>query len=333
MVVTLGDIHFRDDKKYWINICENFLEWFKNWDKNNEDNILLLAGDLVEEKLLSGRVVDFLDRFLKYSKFKEIHICVGNHDKKEYHGNYQLAYEFYKNKKNVFIYEEATEVTIDNLKVLMLPYYLGTNKFGKPMNEYYSEIYKNKNFSNDYDLVLGHFTSEDKSYFGGVDCISNLDKINTKKLILGHIHTRGVEENTPYIGSVFAGKKNENDYRRSAIIYDGKKWSEERLPLFNEFLTVSYPEELPKSKSITPIYTILNCTSESVARAKYKNIFIRRVTSDIIETPLRKASDMERQFSSIKEMDTKVLFKAFVKSLDIPLEPEIVRDCEKMLNI
>lgn len=331
MVVVLGDIHFRDDKEYWILVCEEFLKWFKNWDKNNSNNVLVLVGDLVEDKLLSGKVADFLCRFIDYSKFKDIYICVGNHDRKEYHGNYQLSYEFYKNYSNIHIYEEAIEVNIEGLKTLFLPYYQGVNKSGKPMNEFYSNIYSNGEFSNNYDLMIGHFSSDDKAYFGGNDCISNLDKLNAKKKILGHIHTRGVEEDTIYIGSVFAGKKSENDYRRCSMIYDGKDWYEERLPLFNEFLTVTYPEKLPESRAIVPIYTVLNCSSESVALTKYKGIHLRRVTVDQIESPIRRSSDMERQFSSIKDMDTNLLFKSFVESLDPPLDKEIIKDSKSRL--
>lgn len=335
--IVLGDIHFRDDKPYWKVICEKFLDWFKNYEKNNSENNLFLAGDLVEDKILSGIVADYLYRFLRYSKFKNIYICVGNHDRKEYHNSYQLSYEFYKNYSNVHIYEEASEINVDGFKVLILPYYQGVNRYGKPMNEYYSNIYKNKIFSNNYDLVLGHFSAEDKDLFGSSECISNLDKINAKKIILGHIHTRGMGEDTYYIGSVFAGKKSENDYRRCAMVYKDGVWSEDKLPLFNEFLSVTYPEELPESKALVPIYTILNCTSESVALSKYKGIFIRRVTTDSIDVSIGKRADMDRQFSSVKEMDTRLLFQAFIDSQEPPLEKEIIKDCneylEKMIGI
>lgn len=332
MIVVLGDIHFRDDKPYWVETCNKFLDWFKNYDKNNRNNTLLLAGDLVEDKLLSGQVVDFLDRFLKYSNFKEIHICVGNHDKKEYHNKYQLAYEFYRNYPHVHIYEEAQEVSIEGLRTLVLPYYLGVNEEGLSMKDYYSNIYLNDKFLGEYGLVLGHFCDERFTAFGGSDCVSNLDKINADKIILGHIHTRGVGEETTYIGSVFAGKKNENDYRRCAMVFDGKSWTEDRLPLFNEFLSVTYPEELPKTKALVPIYTILNCSSESVASSKYGDVYIRRVTTDFMDSPLRKASDMDEDFSSIKQLDPKEIFFALKDNQEVPWEPEVVDLCIKVLG-
>lgn len=332
MIIVLGDIHFRDDKDYFKAVSEKFLEWFNNWKNNNSNNTLILAGDLVETSLLSGNVADYLERFSNYSKFKEIHICCGNHDKKKFHNDDQLAYEFYKNKSNIFIYEEPTEVVIEGLNTLILPYYTGVNKYGKSMNEFYSSIYENKNFSGTYDLVVGHFCGEEFSYYGSADCIKNLDKINTKKLILGHIHTRESNKET-YIGSVFACKKSENDYTRSAMIYNNSIWSEEKLPLFNEFITITYPEELPKTKALIPIYTVLNCSSDIIAKSKYNNIFIKRTTTELIDAFSTKKTDLDRQFSSIKEMDISELFKAYINSQETPLDKDIIEDCKRFLKI
>ena len=46
-IVALGDIHFRDDHPYFMEVCENFLEWYSSWERNNSDNSLILTGDLV----------------------------------------------------------------------------------------------------------------------------------------------------------------------------------------------------------------------------------------------------------------------------------------------
>ena len=93
--VFLGDIHFRDDKEYFRATSEEFLNWYKDWELNIEENYLFLLGDLVESALLTGTVADFLEKFAVYSKFKEVHICVGNHDIRKFNDENQLAYEFY----------------------------------------------------------------------------------------------------------------------------------------------------------------------------------------------------------------------------------------------
>ena len=328
MICCLGDIHFRVDKDYFIKICNDFIEWFSNWKYNNSQNTLVLAGDLVEASVNSGIVIDFLERFYLNSRFKAIHICAGNHDKKKHFGITQLAYEFYKSKENIFIYEDPAETYIEDCDVLFLPYFVGMNDYGQTMKEYYSEIYKNPNFKNNYDLVVGHI-SDDSVLFGGIDCIANLDKINTRVLCLGHVHNR-VNPNI-YIGSIFANKKSENDDRRSAWILDKNHYAEDKLPLFNEFLNVSYPEKLPASKALTPIYTVLNCASENVARSKYGDIFIRKVVSSETETTKKPEEALARQFESIKNVNIPDLFDAYVKTQENTIDPKIVRKCKRLL--
>lgn len=330
MLVNLGDVHFRDDHPWNIKVCQDFLEWYKTWPLNNENNDLLLAGDLVEKNLLSGLVAYFLELFWTYTKFRSMHICVGNHDLKIVNNRPQLAYEFYKNKSNVFIYSEATEVVIDGKKVLFLPYYTDQNKYGYLMSEYYSNISTNPLFTNDYDLVIGHFSGLDAGFEGSTDVVKNLDKINTKKLCLGHIHTRNLNPNV-YIGSIFAGKKGENDYTRAAWYLDGDTWKEDPLPIFNEFLVVSYPNTLPESQALTPIYTVLNCGSELVAKEKYGDIFIRRISVDMIDSVTKTLSEFDEQFLSVKSMNKAELFDAFLKTRDIPTD--VVAECKTALGI
>lgn len=330
MLVILGDIHFRDDKPWCIEVCKAFLNWFENWDLNNENNTLLLAGDLVEKNLLTGFVADYLEKFWSLSKFKAIHICVGNHDLKTVNDRPQLAYEFYRNKPNVFIYLEATETIIEGKKVLFLPYYTDQNRYGYLMSDYYSNISTNPLFTNNYDLVLGHFSGPDAGFEGSTDVVKNLDKINTKKICLGHIHIRDCNPSV-YIGSVYAGKKGENDLTRAAWYLDGDTWKEQKLPVFNEFLMFSYPNDLPDSRALIPIYTILNCGSELVAKEKYGDIFIRRISADMSDTVTKTLAEFDEQFLSVKSMNKAELFDAFLKTREVPVD--VISECKTALGI
>ena len=332
-ICVLGDLHLRDDHTYFSKASEDFLNWFQNWGRNEKENTLILAGDLVESSLLSGNVAEYLERLIKYSNFNSIHICVGNHDKRKYHNDDQLAYEFFKNKANIYIYEKATETVIEGKKVLFLPYFLGLNGIGKTMSEYYGEISTNKYFTNDYDLVVGHFCGDDASLWGGSDCVPNLDKINTKKLILGHIHTRGYKPSV-YIGSVFACKKNENDNTRSALVLDNDEWIEERLPVFTEFLTVIYPNPLPRTEALTPIYTVLNCKSEAIALSKYPNIAIKRTTTEMSEiTGGARNFVSEQEFDAVKKLSNTEMFKKFMEANKLSYDDSVWGDCLKLMEM
>ena len=188
--VFLGDIHFRDDKEYFRATSEEFLNWYKDWELNIEENYLFLLGDLVESALLTGTVADFLEKFAVYSKFKEVHICVGNHDIRKFNDENQLAYEFYRNKENFHVYDEISKVEVEGKKFLMLPYFKGTNFYGYTMSDYYGNLYKDEVYKEHFDAVLGHFNEESIIFGSSSDCVKNLEKLDSDRIILGHIHTR-----------------------------------------------------------------------------------------------------------------------------------------------
>lgn len=330
-LVFMGDIHLRDDKDYFRQVGEDFLEWYKTWEYNTPDNCLCLAGDLVENPLLSGTVADYLEKFALYSKFKEVHICVGNHDIRKFNDENQLAYEFFKNFENFHIYEEITKITIDGRRGLILPYYKGSNFYGATMTDYYSNLYNNKLYQEHFDFLLGHFNEDSMMFGGDVTPVRNLDKLDVDKIVLGHIHTRYIRPDI-YIGSVFAGKKGENDSSRAAWVLDDNGWHEEKYPLFNEFITFQYPEKLPKSDSKVPIYTILNCSSEHVARNKYGRIFIRKTTTELVDTISRRKVSTDRVFDNIKNLDFLTYFDSFVKTQNPPLSTEVIEECKSLLE-
>ena len=327
-ICILGDIHFRDDKPYFVETCEKFLDWFNNDSFNNKDNDLILLGDLVERPTLSGRVAEFLERFYNYSKFRSIHIVVGNHDLKRHFGVEQLAYEFYKDKPFVHIYEKITEVEIDNHSFLMLPHFNGEDIDGFNMKESYSNLYKNPRYNKHYDFALGHFCCDDMP-FAGSEAISNLESMDIGKLVLGHIHTRNINPGR-YLGSVFANKKSENDYNRAMLVIDGNSVQEYKLPIFNEFIDITYPNKTINVKSLVQIYTIYNCASESIARDYYgKDIFIKMVTKN--ESDIKKQDDTVYATDFTKVVDIKSSFDEYSKMVN--LNPEVDKECRNALNI
>lgn len=325
-ICFIGDIHFSSSKSWSNKVCNAFLDWYKNWKYNSEDNYVVFLGDIVDSATNGGEVISYLERLYNYSKFKEIHIVVGNHDKKKIDNKDQLAYEFYKEKSNVFIYEVATETTINNHKCLMLPYYIGVNENNLSMSEYYSNLDKYYK-PNDFDFICGHFGNE-RVAFGG-DCIKNLDYFHCKK-ILGHIHTRYCDRQS-YCGSVFACNKTENDESRCTFILNSYgEWLEESLPQFNEFITFTYGQRLPRSSSQYPIYTILNCSNEELARKKYGDILIRKVVSSSNE--LNDTVNIDREIDDIKHFNTQTLFDEFIKHIDSKFSNEVISKCREYLK-
>ena len=330
IIAILGDIHFRDDKDYFCRICEDFLQWFKDWSVNTPDNSLILAGDLVERNLLTGKVAEYLDRFHQYSRFKKMYICAGNHDRKTVYNLEQLSYEFYKNYDDVEIFEEIGEADINGQKVLFLPYFTGQNSFGLTMSEYYSELYRDPKYQKHYDLIVGHCSGPELGFQGQTDIVRNLDKLDVDRICFGHIHTRFANPSV-YIGSVFAGKKGENDNSRAAWLFDGT-WKEQKLPLFNEFMEITYPQRLMPTQVRTPIYTVLNCANEAIAREKYGNIYIRKTSAGASDSVHKSLAEFDEQFLSVRNMKQDELFQAFITA-NPDLPKEVVEECRSALGI
>ena len=333
MICLLGDIHFNSSKDYYRDICEAFLDWYKDWKYNKSTNTLILAGDLVESAANAGIVIDWLTRLLNYSRFNHIYICVGNHDKKIISGVPQLAYEFYKSRDNVTVLENIAHINIEGAEVLFLPYYSGVNASGLSMHDFYSELYKTDEYSRYFDFVVGHVGGPDALFEGSNDCIDNLDKLNAGRLCFGHIHTRSSNPRR-YLGSIYACKKNENDSTRAAWLYDPKTghWSEDRLPVFSEYITVSYPEGLRTTDAVVPIYTILNCTSTELAKKEYGDIRIRKVVSTPYEV-MESGDSTAAPASSTRSMTLQDLFKDFVASQSPPLDETVLKKCEALLTV
>lgn len=305
MMAILGDIHFNSAKPYFTRVAEEFLRWFSEWEYNTPDNTLILVGDLVHTAINGGLVVSWLETFVNASRFQHIHVVRGNHDYKKKDGVEQLAYEFYRERSNVTIYESRTEIQIEGQRVLLLPYYhYGLNQ--ETMAQSYSVIHKE---NQTYDLVVGHFA--DESFGLGSDIVKNVGKIESKHICLGHIHTRVNPE--IYIGSVYANKVNENDNRRAAWIIDSNSRKVEvPLPKFCEFVSVNFPEPLPVSDAIVPIYTILNCASEQAALAHYgSDIYLRKVVRDMNRVASVNGINIA---SGLEGLSIEQMFQAFLKA-------------------
>ena len=331
MIIVIGDLHLRDDKDYFRMICSSFLEWYRTWDLNRPGNVIIFAGDLVETALLSGTVADYLEKLAIYSNFDDVYICVGNHDVRKVNDTNQLAYEFLKNKPNFHIYEEATSVEIQGKKVLMLPYFKGTNFDGKTMGEFYGNLWQDSRFNGHYDFAVGHFNDDSIMFGGELDVVRNLDKLDVDRILLGHIHTRYIKPSM-YIGSAFANKKGENDSTRAVQVLDENGWREEPLPIFSEFVSVTYPDKLPKPKCQVPIYTVLNCGAESVARAKYGNIFIRKVTSNLVDSINKRKVSIDKNFDSIRNIDLLEELEIFFKSQSVPFDPIVEEESRTLVK-
>lgn len=325
MLAILGDIHFSSSKTYFINNSENIIRWMEDWKYNTEENDLLLVGDLVASAISGGLVFEFLYRFILACRFKSIRIVKGNHDEKLKDDVYQLAYSFLKYNPKVHIYTTLTEIALQGLDILVMPFYMSSG-YQKTMKERYSNLYKEKKYQKHYDLIVGHFAGPGMN-FDSFESVENLEKLDADRICLGHIHQRIIPE--IYIGSMYANKVNENANNRAAWLLSKDEFFEDPLPNFLEFITVKYPEDLPKTDAWIPVYTITNCGSLQAAKNRYGHIYIKSILRG-----LENMGGFEGDFNSedILDIDIKEMFKEYMKKCSPPIDRRVATRCLSLIK-
>ena len=101
--------------------------------------------------------------------------------------------------------------------------------------------------------------------------------------------------------------------------------------MFAEYLSVSYPEDLPVTNAIVPIYTVLNCTSKDLAKKRYGNIRIRKVVATGYEIT-GSGKNSSTPTSSTRSMSLTDLFKDFITTQSPPLDDAVLKKCESLLE-
>ena len=324
-ICILGDLHFNSSKDYYVQVGEEFIKWFHGWVKNDPENELILAGDLVNTSIDGGIVIDQLVKMFNLSRFSKVHIVVGNHDIKRKDGIEQLAYKFLRQRENIAIYEREQVVKIQGKQVLLLPHYNPTTS-EESMSKRYSKLHE---IYDGLDLTVGHFAEERYGGFGS-DKIKNIEKLDTKYLCLGHIHIRTNPK--IYIGSVYSTRVGEQDDRRAAWVLDSDgKLTFDRLPVFCDFVTVEYPNPLPSTPAEVPVYTITNCSSDKIARLQYgDSIFIRKTLRGLDAKKV--IGDKGVQRLGLQDLDVKSLFKVFLKEYPGSLDRSAAAICQRLLT-
>jgi hypothetical protein len=268
MLIVIGDLHLSDERPWSYKVSKEIVDYILNNPLNNESNEVIFLGDLTESAFNSGQVFELLHSMFLGLKFKRIYILIGNHDtKKNKQGQTTLSYSFLKNEffENVSIINEPTIIETEGMTVFALPW-----KFD--MKEYNNL----KGFEDEYDLIVGHFMDNTVKIPGETIDISYL---KSKYVCLGHIH----DKNHPrYCGSIVPNSIEGAGLPRFIRTYTKEKGETlVKVPPIMDYHFVTFPKELPKVKTHNPVWTIMNCKDEAIAKAQYGDIFIRKAVYDI----------------------------------------------------
>lgn len=231
-LIIVGDIHTRLKQPYFLS-KQAFFDWLlDNPDYNNENNSILLLGDLADTPKLDGLLNEYLiDVVLNRMKFKRIIILTGNHDSRRREGNYLKSLA---PLPGVEIIEKLTELEIGNLSILALPHYVTKKKGDIPMRQYYEGLAEDQELAHDYDFICGHFPDETQIEFAkGI----NLSGLSGKR-IMGDIHTPS--EN--YLGTPVINRLDEKgkDSRIAVVDLQTKEYRYDDVPKFLDFYDLDY---------------------------------------------------------------------------------------------
>lgn len=274
-----GDVHFSSINPWNEQAGENFIRWFDKQDFGDKNEIeALFAGDISERDTNPGKVIDQMWRLFNIAskKFRKVHVCVGNHDKKLYHNNEQHSLIFLSNFENVIVYEKETIINTDTgYKVLMLPWQR-MEDVSVTLTDYYNNL--SSEFTEPtYDVVIGHWQIKEQRGLSWMQDGVDISKFKAKCYAIGHVHTRIRDE---YLGSVFPNSVSEqNDsYPRGYKVYENGVESFVTIPKFLKYVEIKYGDTpKPEEPGCAYTYVITNCSTEIEAKEKYPTLAVRGI--------------------------------------------------------
>ncbi len=278
MVVSLGDLHFSDNRPWSFEVSKEVVKHIINSPENNPSNTLVLLGDLTEAAMLSGQMYELLLDLFVGLRYNNTYVIVGNHDRKaNRQGKLVLAYKFLQDPKkkklftsNIKVIDTVEEISIEDNKCLFLPYIFSDSGYDWKYYESLPDDIKNTH----YDIIFGHYT--DSSNISFKDRIVDTSYLKTKYWCIGHQHLPGGN----YLGSVIPNSTSEANHKRYQRHYFkvGKdtEYSNLELPVFSDYYSITYPDSLPVVPAKFPVWTIHNCASEEIAKEQYGNLYIQK---------------------------------------------------------
>jgi DNA repair exonuclease SbcCD nuclease subunit len=202
-IALLNDTHFgcRNDSPHFINYQNKFYEeqFFPYLIKNNI-KCLIHLGDVVDRRKFINHNTAHNFKKVFWDRLKELdietHVIIGNHDTYYKNTNEVNALENLNVGNEVKIYTKATEITLDGLDVLLIPWICEDN-----MED---TLYKLDNSTS--QIAFGHLEVKGFEMHKGVMNEHGLEKQNFRrfeKVFSGHFHKKSDDGHIFYLGTQY----------------------------------------------------------------------------------------------------------------------------------
>ena len=218
-VAIITDTHYgaRKGSKHLHNYFELFYRdiFFPSLEEHQIDTVIHMGDIFDSRKAIDLQTLEWSKRVvLEPLKKYKVYLTIGNHDCYYKNTNDVNSPELLlKDYKNIKIYSKATEISLDKLKILFLPWINSEN-----YEDTYSVIKKSK-----AKIAMGHLELNGfKATRGhmmetGMD-IGIFDKF--EKVFSGHFHTRSTDGKIFYLGNPYEMFWNDVNDPRGFHIFD-----------------------------------------------------------------------------------------------------------------
>ena len=218
-VAIITDTHYgaRKGSRHLHEYFELFYKnvFFPSLEEHNIDTVIHMGDIFDSRKSIDLQSLEWSKRvvFEPLKKYK-VHAIIGNHDCYYKDTNFVNSPELLlRNYPNIKVYSKATEIKVDKLKILMLPWICSEN---------YKETVDNINSSKS-KVAMGHLelngfvATRGHKMESGMDC----DIFNKfEKVFSGHFHTRSTNGKVYYLGNPYEMFWNDVNDSRGFTIFD-----------------------------------------------------------------------------------------------------------------
>ena len=300
-MIVVGDIHAKSKEPFYSAI-KSFFKWLIENYKNEE---IVFLGDIFDTSSPHGEIEKEIINLI--SQFKHSHLITGNHDRSNIKGNTLIPHVLHD---NISVYEDATEVIIDNVKCFMLPFRNNDQEY--PI------------LAGRYDYIFTHITPVEVQFANEGIKFPNLEGI----FIHGHTHIQSefIDEygHKHYVlGVPIETRHLEAQKHKIVEISSNKEMTFIDVPFYFTHETVEYGEE-PTSKN--NILNIINAPNKKLVYEKYSNYYIR----DNGITILRTEASKEVFKTSFEKSNILQKFKFYAQ--DKGLSQEVITECSQRLS-
>ena len=231
-VAIITDTHYgaRKGSKHLHDYFELFYRdvFFPSLEEHQIDTVIHMGDIFDSRKAIDLQSLEWSKKvvFEPLKKYK-VHALIGNHDCYYKNTNYVNSPELLlKDYKNIQTYSKATEITIDKLKILLLPWINSENydKTQKLIDKTKAKVAMGHLEVNGFKATRGHMMET------GMD-VKIFNKF--EKVYSGHFHTRSNDGKIFYLGNPYEMFWNDVNDPRGFTIFDTETL--EHTPINNPY--------------------------------------------------------------------------------------------------